>query len=85
MVNGVTREVQGTSRGTPFIMKHPRLYHTFSFFRHPGPVKRNSFHWHQTQPLPREYHTQCYIFNGQTLVELNPNKLVQQFSQHPIY
>ena len=30
----------------------------------------------QTQPAPREYHTQCYLVEVQTLVELNPNILV---------
>ena len=58
MVNGVPREVlrpkaeapqapvvfgRGTSRGTPFTMIHLRLFHTFSFFCHPGLVKRNFF------------------------------------------
>ena len=56
MVNGVPREVprpkpkgteaprvfgRGTYQGTPFTMIHPRLFHTFSFFRHPGLVKRD--------------------------------------------
>ena len=58
MVNGVPREVprqkpegpqaprifgRGTSRGTPFTMIPPRLFHTFSFFCHPGLVKRDFF------------------------------------------
>ena len=58
MVNGVPREVprpkpkgpqaprlfgHGTSRGTPFTMIPPRLFHTFSFFCHLGVVKRDFF------------------------------------------
>ena len=58
MVNGVPGEVprpkpmgpqapkvfgRGTSRGTPFTMIHSRLFHTFSFFRHPGLVKSDFF------------------------------------------
>ena len=43
----------------------------------PGPVKRDFLHCHQTQPAPREYHTQYYIVEVQTLVELNPNKQVR--------
>ena len=62
MVNGVLMEVptrpkpegpqaprvfgQGNSRGTQFTMINPRLFHTFSFFRHPGLVKSDFF-----QPL----------------------------------
>ena len=33
----------------------------------------------QTQPVPWEYHAQCYIVEVQTLVELNPNILVRYF------
>ena len=33
----------GTSQETPFTMIPPRLFHTFSFFRHPGLVKRDFF------------------------------------------
>ena len=53
MVNGVPREVPspkpegpqavGLTQGTPFTMIHPRLFHTFSFFCHPGPEKRDFF------------------------------------------
>ena len=58
MVNVVPREVprpkpegpqalrvfgRRTSQGTPFTMIPPRLFHTFSFFRHPGLVKRDFF------------------------------------------
>ena len=68
---------RGTSRGTPFTTIHPRLFHTFSFFRHPGPVRRDFLYCRQTQPAPREYHTQCYVVEVQTLVELNPNILVR--------
>ena len=92
VVNGVPREVprpkpegpqaprvfgRGTSRGTAFTTIHPRLFHTFSFFLHPGPVRRDFLYCRQTQPAPREYHTQCYIVEVQTLVELNPNILVR--------
>ena len=88
VVNGVLMEVpmpnpegsqaprvfcRGTSRGTPFTMIHPRLFHTFSFFRHPGLVKRYFFFpiWSLGTPLE----------NGEgmklsPLVELNPNMLV---------
>ena len=40
MVNGVPREVPWprTSQGTPFTMRHPRLFHRFSLFSHPGLV-----------------------------------------------
>ena len=58
MVNGVPREVPrpklkgpqgpmvfglGTSRGTPLTMISQRLFHMFSFFCHPGLVKRDFF------------------------------------------
>ena len=91
MVNGVpkgspkakTREAagpkgfgQGSSRGTPFVMIQPRLFHTFSFFCHTGPVKRDFLHCRQTRHAPREYLTHYYIVEVQTLVELNPNLLV---------
>ena len=92
MVNGVPRDVprpkpegpqaprvlgRGTSQGNPFTMIHPRLFHTFLFFCHPGLVKRDFFHWRQIQPLPREYHGQCYSAEEQTLVEFNPHILVR--------
>ena len=83
MVNGVPREVPrpkpeaaGLPRGTPFTTLHPRLFHIISFFGHPGLVKRDFFHCRQIQPVPREYHTQYYVVEVQTLVELNPNILV---------
>ena len=100
VVNGVPREVprpkpegpqaprvfgRGTSRGTAFTTIHPRLFHTFSFFRHPGPVRRDFLYCRQTQPAPREYHTQCYIVEVQTLVELNPNILVQLSKECTMY
>ena len=99
MVNGVPREVpkaktlgvagpkgfgRGTSQGTLFTMIHPRLFHTFSFFCHPGPVKRDVLHCQQTQPDPREYHTQYYVVEVQTLVELNPNVLVRDVERMAI-
>ena len=34
---------RGTSRGTPFSMIPPKLFHTFSFFCHPALVKRDFF------------------------------------------
>ena len=52
-----------------------------SFFGHPGLVQRDFFHCCQTQPVPREYHTQCYVVEVQTLVELNPNILVRRFQR----
>ena len=67
---------RGTSRGTPFTMIHPRLFHIFSLFCHPGPVKRNYLHGRQTQPAPREYYTQYYVVEVHRLVELNRNILV---------
>ena len=33
-------------------------------------------HCRQTQPAPREYHTQYYVVELHRLVELNPNILV---------
>ena len=60
MVNGVPVEVprpkpkepqapEGFGRGTswriPFTMIHPRLFHTFPLFCHPGLVKRDFFQW----------------------------------------
>ena len=86
VVNGVPREVPrpkpagpqalrdlaaGLPRGTPFTTLHPRIFHIMSFFGHPGLVKRDSVHCRQTQPVPREYHTQYYVVEVQTLVELN--------------
>ena len=58
MVNGVPREVQrpkpegpqatrvfpaGLPQGTPFTMIHPKLFHTFSFFCHPGLPSKEGF------------------------------------------
>ena len=74
----------GLPRGTPFTTLHPRLFHIISFFRHPGPVKRDFLHCRQTQPVPREYHTQCYVVEVQTLVELNPNILVRDVERMAI-
>ena len=54
-------------------MIHPRLFHTFSFFFHPGLVKRDFFHWVQTQHLPREYYSQFAGHGFSILIELNPN------------
>ena len=62
--------LKGFSRGTV----HPRLFHIFSFFCHPGPVKRGFLHCCQTQSAPREYHTQQYV-EVHRLVNLNPNML----------
>ena len=88
VVNGALREVpmpnpegsqaprffcRGTSRGTTFTMINPRLFHTFSFFRHLGLGKRYFFFriWSLGTPLE----------NGEgmklsPLVELIPNMLV---------
>ena len=67
----------GTSRGTPFTMIHPRLFHTFSLFCHPGRVKRDLFHWRQTQPVPRESIGHYTGLGQGILLELNPNILVR--------
>ena len=67
--------------GTPFTTLHPRLFHIMSFFGDPGLVKRDYFHCCQTQPVPREYNTQYYVVEVQTLVELNPNTLVRHFQR----
>ena len=92
MVNGVPREVprpkpegpqalrvsgRGTSRGTPFTMIPPRLFHIMSFFRLPGLVKRDFFHWRQTQPVPRESIGHYTGLGQGILLELNPNILVR--------
>ena len=68
---------QGSFRGTPFTMIHPRLFNIFSFFCHPEPVKRDFLHCCQTQPAPRKYHTQYYVVEVHSLVGLNPNILVR--------
>ena len=88
MVNGVPMEVprpkskgpqaprvfgRGTSRGTPFTMIHPRLFQTFSFFRHPGLVKRDFFF----QWCPRDTIGKWRGHEAPPLVELNPNMLVR--------
>ena len=33
------------------------------------------------QPVPREYHTQFYVVEVQTLIELNQNILVRRFQR----
>ena len=68
---------QGSSQGNTFTMIPPSLFHTFSFFCHPGPVKRDFLHCRQTQSVPGAYHTQFYVVEVQTSVELNPNILVR--------
>ena len=73
--------IAGLLQGTPFTTLHPRLFHIMSFFGHPGLVKRDFFHCRQAQSVPREYHTQCYIVEVQTLVEFNPNILVRCFQR----
>ena len=92
MVNGVPREVQrpkpegpqaprvsgrGTSRGTPLAMIPPRLFHIMSFFWLPGLVKRDFFHWCQTQPVPRESTGHYTGLRQGILLDLNPNILVR--------
>ena len=64
------RVVNGLPQGTPFTTLSPRLFHKMSFIGPPGLVKRDFFHCRHTQPVPRKYHTQCYIVEVQTLVEL---------------
>ena len=68
-------------QGTPFTTLHPRPFLIMSFFGHPGLLKRDLFHCRQTQPVLREYHTQCYVVEVQTLVEVNPNILVRRFKR----
>ena len=62
----------GTSRGTPFTMIHPRLFHKFSLFCHHGPVKRYLLHFQLTQPVPMEHHKQYYMAEVKSLVKLFP-------------
>ena len=62
----------GTSQGTPFTMIPTRLFQTFSFFHHPGLVKRDFF-----KPMVS---LGVSLENGEgmkpyILVELNPNML----------
>ena len=73
--------VMGLPQGTPFTTLHQRLFHILSFFGHPGLVKRDIFHCRQTQPVSREYHTQCYVVEIQTLVWLNPDILVRRLQR----
>ena len=95
MVNGVPGEVSrpkakgpqaprvlaaGLPQGTPLTTLHPRLFHIMSFFSHPGLEKRDFFCCRQTQPVPREYHTQCYVVEVKTL-ELNPSILVRRLQR----
>ena len=47
-----------------------------SFFWLPGLVRRDFFHWRQTQPLPREYIGHYTGLGQEILLELNPNILV---------
>ena len=68
---------RGTSRGTPFTMIPPRLFHIISFFQLPGLVKRDIFHWRQTQHVPRESIGHYTGLGQGILVELNPNILVR--------
>ena len=76
----------GLPRRTPFTSLHPRLFHIMSFFDEPGLVKRDFFHCPQTQPVPKVYHTQCYVVEEiQTFVELNPNILVWRFQRMSNY
>ena len=70
-------ECLGRSQGTPFTMIPPRLFHIMSFFRLPGLVKRDFFHWRQTQPVPRESIGHYTGLGQGILLELNPNILVR--------
>ena len=54
----------------------PKAFPQMSLFCNPGPVKRDFLHCHQTQPAPRDHHTQYYIGEVHKFVELNPNILV---------
>ena len=71
----------GLPQGAPFATLHTRLFRVESFFGHPGLAERDCFLYCQTQPVPREYHTQCNVVEVQTLVELNPNILVRRFQR----
>ena len=63
----------------------PRLFHIMSFFRLPGLVKRDFFHWRQTQPVPRESIGHYTGLGQGILLELNPNILVrdEERMSHP--
>ena len=69
----------------PRVYHGPRLFHIFSFFCHPGPVKRDFLHSRKTQPVPMEYHTKYYVFEVQRLVELNPILLVRHIERMTIF
>ena len=45
----------------------PNAFPHMLLFCNPGPVKRDFLHCHQNQPAPREYHTQYYVVEVQTL------------------
>ena len=76
----------GLPRRTPFTSLHPWLFHITSLFDEPGLVKRDFFHCPQTQPVPKVYHTQCYVVEEiQTFVEFNPNILVRRFQRMSNY
>ena len=82
MVNGVPRVLAaGLPRGTPFTTLYPWLFHIILFFGHSGLVKRDFFHCHKTQPVTREYTTQCYVVEIQTSVELDSKILVRRFQR----
>ena len=70
-------ECLGRSQCTPFIMIALRLFHIMSFFWLPGLVKRDFFHWRQTQPVPRESIGHYTGLGQGILLELNPNILVR--------
>ena len=85
MVNGVPREVPRPKPEGPQaprvlavgLPRPPRLFHIMSFFRLPGLVKRDFFHWRQTQPVPRESIGHYTGLGQGILLELNPNILVR--------
>ena len=70
-------ECLGRSQGTIFTVIPPRLFHIMSFFWLPGLVKRDFFHWRQTQPVPRESIGHYTGLGQGILLELNPNILVR--------
>ena len=74
---------RGSSRGTPFSMITPRVLHIMSIFRLFILVKRDFFHWRQTQPVPRESIGHYSGLGQGMLLEINPNILVRDEERMP--
>ena len=87
MVNGIPKEVprpkpEGPQAPGFLAMIHDtmitlKLFHIMSFFWLPGLVKRDFFHWRQTQPVPRESIGHYTGLEQGILIELNPNIIVR--------